>query len=102
MNFTSTAKTQVRSEKVCVLFDPSDGTIHHVHRVVTMEGTEETPERDIEKRAHHLAREFGLDAAKLHALHVDGSKIEPNTMYTVDAVKRRLVAVKKGKMPGAK
>lgn len=102
MNFTSTGKTQVRSEKVCVLFDPSDGTIHHVHRVVTMEGAEETPEHDIEKRAHHLAREFGLEAAKLQALHVDGSKIEANTMYKVDTLKRRLIAVNKGKMPGTK
>ena len=102
MKFTSTGKTQIRSEKCCVLFDPSDGTIHHVHRVVTMEGAEETPKHAIEKRAHHLAREFGLEIAKLQALHVDGSKIEPNTMYAVDTGKRCLVEVNTGKLPDSK
>jgi len=102
MKFTSTGKSQVHSEKCCVLFDPADGTIRHLHRVVTMEGAEETPENVIEKRTHHLAKEFGLDVAKLHALHVDARSIEPNMNYVVDTAKRCLVATGKEEMPRTK
>src|SRR5262249_55516551 len=38
VNFITTGKAQVRSVKCCVLFDPKDGAILHMHRVVTMEG----------------------------------------------------------------
>ena len=60
MKFTSTGKASVRSDAVCILFDPIDGAIRYVHRVVTLDGAEETPTPAIEKRALQLAEESGL------------------------------------------
>jgi len=95
MTFLSTGRTQVRSIKVCILFDPSDGTIHHTHRVVTMEGADETPEQLIEQRTLQLAKELGVEVAKLQLLHVDAGSMEPNKRYAVDPRRRSLVAVKR-------
>jgi len=106
MTFLSTGGTQVRSVKCCVLFDPSDGAIHHVHRVVTMEGADETPEQLIEKRTLQLAKELGVEVAQLQLLHVDAHSIEPNQQYVVDLSKRCLVAVERPiderKTPGSR
>lgn len=95
MTFQSTGRAQVRSEKCCVLFDPSDGAIRHVHRVVTMEGADETPEQIIEKRTLQLAKELGVEVAQLQLLHVDPRSIEPGQQYVVDPAKRCLMAVER-------
>ena len=95
MKFTSTGKASVLSDAVCILFDPTDGAIRYVHRVLTLDGAEETPTPAIEKRALQLAEESGLDIEKFQALHVDGSKIEPLTSYAVDTVKRCLIVAHK-------
>lgn len=106
MEFLSTGRTQVRSVKCCVLFDPSDGAIHHVHRVVTIEGADDTPEQLIEQRTLQLAKELGLEVARLQLLHVDPHSIEPNKQYAVDPSRRCLVAVERPieeeKTPGAR
>src|SRR5262245_37319542 len=92
MNFTATGRSQVRSVKCCVLFDPKDGAILHTHHVVTMEGAAETPDHLVEDRARQLAKGFGLDVASLEALHVDAKLIEPGVQYAVDPGKRCLIA----------
>ena len=93
MNFTTTGRSQVRSVKCCVLFDPADGKIVHTHRVVTMEGAEETPARLLEERVRHLAKGFGLNLASLELMHVDAGHLQPGVTYRVDKDKR-LVAAK--------
>lgn len=104
MTFQTTGRTRVRSIKCCVLFDPADGTIRHTHRIVTMEGADETPEPMIEERTRLLAREFGIEVDRLQLLHVDSQGIESNKHYKVDPRNRRLVAVDrvsdKEKRPG--
>jgi hypothetical protein len=106
MRFLSTGRSQVRSVKCCVLFDPSDGAIHHVHRVVTMEGADETPEHLIEQRTLQLAKELGLEVTGLQLLHVDPHSLEPNKQYQVDLSRRCLVAVERPfgpeKTPGSR
>jgi hypothetical protein len=74
MNFTTTGRSQVRSVKCCVLFDPRDGAILHTHRVVTMDGAAETSDQLVD------------------VLHVNAKAIEPGLTYTVDRGKRRLIA----------
>ena len=96
MSFNTTSKQQIRSVKCCVLFDPSNGGIRHVHRVVTMEGIEEPSADQVEKRTLHLANERGIDTARLQSLHVDIASIKPGMRYTVDPVKRCLVSIKQG------
>jgi hypothetical protein len=95
MQFLSTGRTKVRSVKCCILFDPADGAIRHVHRVVTMEGADEIAEHLIEKRTLQLAKELGVDVSGLDLLHVDACSIEPHFQYAVDPKKRCLVATKR-------
>jgi hypothetical protein len=95
MNFMGTGKSQVRSVKCCVLFDPKDGSILHTHRVVTMDGAAETPDQLVEERTRQLAKELGLDAASLELLHIDPKLIEPGVIYNVDRRKRSLIAGKR-------
>jgi hypothetical protein len=97
MGFATTGKTRIRSDKCCVLFDPASGTIRHVHRVVTMEGADVTPERDVERRARTLAKDLGTDAANLKALLVDSESIKPGKPYAVDPKKRTLVSLQGAK-----
>lgn len=91
MPFNSTGRARVRSDKACVLYDPKDGEICYIHRVVTMEGVDETPEKEIEKRALQLAKEVEIDVKATKLLHVDASAIESNLQYSVDPKKRCLV-----------
>lgn len=93
MMFQSTGGIQERSVKCCVLFDPSDGSIHHVHSVVTMDGADETPEDTIEERTLQLAKELGVDVGQMHLIHVDPHSIEPNKQYAVDLSKHCLKVV---------
>ena len=94
MNFTTTGKSHVCSVKCCVLFDPADGKIVHTHRVVTMEGAEETPAHNLEERARHLAKGFGLDVGSLELMHVNASDLQPGVIYRVDRDKGCLIATK--------
>ena len=96
MRFLSTGRTQVRSTKYCILFDPSDGAIRHTHCVATLDGADETPKEQIEKRTLKLAKELGLEVKKLQVLHADGSEIEPDTQYTVNPATGRLVKIDEG------
>jgi hypothetical protein len=92
MNFVTSGRSQVRSVKCCILFDPKDGAVVHTHRVVTMEGADETPDHLVEERARHLARGLGLDVSSLELLQVDPKTMQPGVKYKVDRHKRRLVA----------
>jgi len=95
MNPITTGRAKIHSIRCCVLFDPSDGAIRHVHRVVTVQGVEEPSADEIEKRTRHLAKELNLDVSSLHALHVEVSSIKPGIRYAVDPSKRRLIEVKR-------
>ena len=93
MKFLSTGRTQVRSIKCCILFDPSDGEIRHTHRVVTLDGADETPKDQVEKRTIKLAEELGLEVKKLQMLHVNADDIEPGKQYTVNPATHCLAEV---------
>ena len=93
MEFLTTGRTSVQSVKCCVLFNPSDGAVRHVHHVVTMEGAVETAEPAIEKRTVGLARESGVNVKGLKSLLVDPAEIESDKVYAVDPKARRLVEV---------
>jgi hypothetical protein len=59
-----------RAAKVCVLFDPKDGRIVHVHGVTKLDGTNEIDEKELERRAIGHAKAFGHEVATLKALQV--------------------------------
>jgi hypothetical protein len=95
MEFRSTEKLKLKSEVVCLLYEPQDGSIVHTHRVLTLAGAEETPSAAVETRARELATSFGLAASKLGALVVDGRKLDPCKDYRVDPTRKRLVAIRR-------
>lgn len=91
MTFETTGRMRVQSDKSCFLYDPKDGTICYSHRIVTLVGADETPEKDVERRATELAKEINVDVRTLKALHVDASDLDLGRAYRVDPRKRVLV-----------
>ncbi len=91
MQFKTTGTAKVRSVKCCVLFDAKTGAIHHVHRVVTMEGATETSEAQMEARALKLAGDHGIGTAKIQIAHVDAKAFAERARYKVDTKTRALI-----------
>jgi len=91
MNFQTTGQGKVSSVSCCLLFDPKDGRICHVHRIVTMEGAPATPQAALESRTLQLAKELGLDTSRLRVLHVAEEALAEAAHYTVDPVSSTLV-----------
>ncbi len=86
----------MQSVQCCVVFDPTDGTIRHIHEVVTLEGGEAVSDYEVEQRALSLAAEMGLerlDVSTLKAIHVDPEELAPGRRYAVDPDKLTLVLV---------
>jgi hypothetical protein len=81
----------VQSEHCCVVFDPTDGEIHQIHEVVTLEGAEAVPDYEVEQRALSLAAQRGLDSSVLKAIHIDPEELAPGARYAVDPDKLTLV-----------
>jgi hypothetical protein len=82
---------RVQSVQCCVVFDPADGEIKHIHDVVTFEGGEAVSDYEVEQRALSLAAERGLDSSRLKAIHVDPAELEPARRYAVDPDRSALV-----------
>jgi len=97
MHFETTGKGKVQSVQCCLLFDAKDGAIRHMHHVVTLDGAEETPEADVEKRAFRLAADLGLEVNGLRPLHLDPEVVKPGTKYKVDPESRKLLPVEAAK-----
>ncbi|MGL6235537.1 MAG: hypothetical protein ACRC20_09355 [Segniliparus sp.] len=103
MEFSSTGLHKVQSVSSCLLFDPRDGSIRHLHRVVTIEGAAPTSKAELEAQTLAEAKRLGLPAEQLQVLHVDEEALAEPARYSVDLTTRKLV---KGKqlahagMPG--
>jgi hypothetical protein len=91
MSFQTTGSRKVNSTRCCLVFDPHDGKIHYIHRIVTMDGAKETSEQEMEDRTLHLAKELGLNVGKLHIIHVDSRALAHGMRYSVDPQSRKLV-----------
>jgi hypothetical protein len=88
------------SSSLCVLYDPVDGRIIHIHQTVVLAGAKAPGKTAVERKARALLQSRGVDASKAKALHVDRPKLRPDTHYEVDPRKGRLVAVRKIDLPG--
>ena len=84
----------MQSVKCCVLYNRSDGKIHHLHRVLTIKGADETSKKDVEQRTLELAKELGINMEAMKLLDVDESSIEPGKRYVVDVNNQRLKEIK--------
>jgi len=82
----------VVSDRVCVVYDPTSGEIHHTHRVVTLEGGTEPSEKEIGDLALSLARSNReIETRTLEVLHVAGDALEPGRAYTVEPKTKSLI-----------
>lgn len=93
MQFRTTGTPKLSSVSCCLLFDPMDGKIRHVHRIVTIE--EHPPEAELESQTLKLARDLGLDTTRLKVMHVDEKALCEPGHYAVGPtslilVKRKL------------
>jgi hypothetical protein len=86
----TTDAPRVQSVQTCVVFDPTDGTIQHIHDVVTLEGAGAVSDYEVEQRALSLVAERGLDSSTLKTIHVDPEELEPSRRYAVDPDTSRL------------
>jgi hypothetical protein len=69
------SKVGDRSSRVCVLFDPKDGRIVHIHGITVLGSEAKITDEDLEARAVARAKAFGRDVAGLKTLHLPISAI---------------------------
>jgi hypothetical protein len=77
--------------KVCVLFDPKDGRIVHVHGVTTLSKGRSCSKSELEERTISHARAFGNSVSGLKTLHVSLSAIRQRGPLKVDDKGEHLV-----------
>ena len=95
-NFQSTGTANaVKSIRCCVLFDPKNGSIRHVNRVITMEGAVTTSEKEMEQRTVRLAASLGLEPTGLQTMHVNHEAFIVGRHYKVDTRTRSLTEIPK-------
>lgn len=80
------------SSKVCVLYDPKDGRVIHVHGVTILPGGEKVSDAELLERTIAHAKALGRSVQELKSLHLPLSVIgQPGTLK-VDAKGTGLVA----------
>jgi hypothetical protein len=89
--FTSTGSHTVKSVVSCLLFDPKDGSVRHVHRIVTIDGAPPTSQADLEAQTLATAKKLGLPTDQLEVLHADEDALAEPGHYSVDLATRTLV-----------
>jgi hypothetical protein len=93
MSFATTGTKKVVSAQCRVVFDPADGTIHHIHHVVTVEGARSSSQQEIEQRTRDMATGLGLDMTRLDVVSVEPHHLVRGTKYKVNTASRALVPV---------
>ena len=76
------------------LYSPKDGTILHMHHVMTMEGCEPRNEADVEEEAVSFAKKLGHDVENLKVLHAPDT-LNPFTRYRIDLTKLEFIELPK-------
>ena len=84
MNALNRNVAVAEDQKLCVLYDPSNGNIVHTHWVTTLPGGLKVDREEIERRIRDRATSRGRDVKGLKVLHVDPKEYEQGTRYGVD------------------
>jgi len=87
--------SRVHSEKTSVLYDRDSGRIHHVHHTVTLEGGQESSEKEIETHMLEVMKNRGKQTQNLQVIHVARDAMKPDYLYRVDPKSRSLVQARK-------
>jgi hypothetical protein len=88
------------SSKVCVLYDPEDGRVVHVHGVTTIRGGKEVSDVELEQRTITQAESSGHPVHGLRSLRVPVSAIRQGGGLKVNAEGTGLVAPEPPARPG--
>jgi len=73
------------ASRVCVLFDPQNGRVVHVHGVTTLDGGKKVSEAELEERTIARAKALGRSVSGLKALHLPVSALRESRIFKVDA-----------------
>jgi len=72
------------ASKVCILFDPKDGRVVHVHGVTILNSRGGIGATEMETRTRKHAEHFGKSTAGLRALHVPITAIREHGAFRVN------------------
>ena len=81
------------ASKVCILYDPRDGHVVHVHGVTVLHGGKQVTEAELVQRATNHARAQGHSIERLKPLHVPLSAIRSHGVFKVNEKGDGLVTV---------
>src|ERR1700677_1648351 len=84
MSLQSKVSRREPAISVCVLFDPKNGSIAHIHRTFVFEGGRTRSESEMAARARELLSKFGRDGTHLQVLHVPAQKLLSSKAYKID------------------
>lgn len=80
----------------CILYDPSDGRIAHVHRIVAY-GNATPNNPDVEARCLKIAEKLGHETLKLKVLRIADADLRPTLPYKVDIHSLKLIELARSK-----
>jgi len=96
IQFGKDEPVRYEASTVCVIYDPADGRILHMHQVTIFPGGRNPAQPEMEARAFELAKRAGVDVSKAKALHVDPQSLTPGVPHKVDVRSRRVVDIPAG------
>lgn len=92
MNISTSGKSKLRGRThTCVLYDPKDGQIRHIHSVTTLGRMRAETDEEVEREAYALAKEGGRDVRAVRTLHLRDAELKPYVTYRVDVKSASLV-----------
>jgi hypothetical protein len=92
---TNSPMPETISDKICILYDPSDGRIVHVHRSTILAGGKLKTDDEVEVRAKENAAAKGHHVGALNILHLPAEAYDISKFYAVDVKGKKLVERKK-------
>ena len=81
---------KLKSIDTIVLYDPENGKIHHMHRVLNLEGCSPLDPQEVEKNLILTAGKLGHNIEKLKILHTESLQ-DISGSYRVDIEKKTLI-----------
>jgi hypothetical protein len=95
MDGVTLGRRRDRTVQRVVVYDPADGTIRHIHDVITVEGAEPVSDEEVERRALALAAEHGVRASDVKVLHTPDDDLQPGKRYRIDVASSSVVEIER-------
>src|SRR6516225_7955489 len=82
------------ASKVCILYDPDNGRVVHVHGVTIVNGAKKVSNAGLEQRAMKHAKTFGRSVERLKTLHLPFSALRALGAFKVNSEGTGLVPLR--------